>query len=640
MPFTKYANLDFAQIRTQIKDYLRANSDFSDFDFEGSNFSVLIDTLAYNTYISAFNANMVVNESFIESAALRENVVSLARNIGYTPRSRTAAKSLISFSVRFSGSSQTVTLKAGLVCTGSTKNTSFVFSIPEDITTTSPLDNPLDNQIGARTATFSNIEVYQGSYATKKFNVDKSLDQRFIIPNPSVDTDTLRVRVKGPQDMTLGDEYVKSDTLFKIGSTSEVFFLQEVKDEKYELLFGDGVIGKALETGSQINASFIITDGLEGNGVTNFSFAGVLRGSEENRISPSNGITVTTNQKAQGGAEIESLQSIKYFAPRSYSSQYRAVTASDYEAIVKQIFPDTESVSVVGGEEMTPPRFGEVEISIKPKNDYFISDFNKGIILSRLKDYAVAGIKQSIVDLEILSIELDTFVYYNGSRVSSLDTLKSNVVSTLSEFADSEDLNNFGGRFKYSKLLNVIDATDSAITSNITKVKIRRNMRTILNNSAQYELCFGNRFHVNPAGANIKSTGFNVAGIPEILYMTDTPTMLPNGTYESGIVSFIAIDENGVASTKVQNAGVVDYKTGEINIFTINIVSTVVVNGIIEVQAFPESNDVIGLENLFVELSIDKSTINMVKDTITSGEQVSGIGFPVTSSYSNGKLTR
>ena len=640
MPFTKYANLDFAQIRTQIKDYLRANSDFSDFDFEGSNFSVLIDTLAYNTYISAFNANMVVNESFIESAALRENVVSLARNIGYTPRSKTAAKSIVSFSVKFSGSSQTVTLKAGLVCTGSTKNTSFVFSIPEDITTTSPLDNPLDNQIGARTATFSNIEVYQGSYATKKFNVDKSLDQRFIIPNPSVDTDTLRVRVKGPQDMTLGDEYVKSDTLFKIGSTSEVFFLQEVKDEKYELLFGDGVIGKALETGSQINASFIITDGLEGNGVTNFSFAGVLRGAEENRISPSNGITITTNQKAQGGAEIESLQSIKYFAPRSYSSQYRAVTASDYEAIVKQIFPDTESVSVVGGEEMTPPRFGEVEISIKPKNDYFISDFNKGIILSRLKDYAVAGIKQSIVDLEILSIELDTFVYYNGSRVSSLNTLKSNVVSTLSEFADSEDLNNFGGRFKYSKLLNVIDATDSAITSNITKVKIRRNMRTVLNNPAQYELCFGNQFHVNPAGANIKSTGFNVAGIPETLYMTDTPIMLPNGTYESGIVSFIAIDENGVASTKVQNAGVVDYKTGEINISTVNIVSTVVVNGIVEVQAFPESNDVIGLENLFVELSIDKSTINMVKDTITSGEQVSGIGFPVTSSYSNGKLTR
>lgn len=636
MPFTKYANLDFDQIRDQIKDYLRANSDFSDFDFEGSNFSVLIDTLAYNTYISAFNANMVVNESFIESAALRENVVSLARNIGYTPRSRTASKSKVSFSVKFSGSSQTVTLKAGLVCVGNTKNTSFVFSIPEDITTLSPLDNALDNQIGARTATFSDIDVYEGSYAIKKFNVEQSLDQRYIINNSSIDTSTLKVRVKGPQDQGLGNEFVRSDTIFKITSSSEIYFLQEVKDEQYELLFGDGVIGKKLETGSQIVASYIVTNGIDGNGVANFSFSGVLRGGSDERISPSSSIVVTTNQKAQGGTEIESIQSIKYFAPRTYSSQYRAVTASDYEAIVKQVFPDAESVSVVGGEEMTPPRFGEVEISIKPKNDYFVSDFNKGIILGRLKDYAVAGIRQSIIDLEILNVELDIFVYYNGSKVSSLQNLKSSVSSTLSEFASSEDLNNFGGRFKYSKLLNVIDSTDTAITSNITKVKIRRNMKTIINNPSQYELCFGNQFHVNPTGANIKSTGFNVAGIPEVLYMTDTPSTIG----DTGTISFISIDENGVSSVKVQNAGTVDYKIGEINIFTINIVNTVLPNGVIEVQAFPESNDVIGLENLYVELSIDKSTINMVKDTITSGEQVSGIGFPVTSSYSNGKLTR
>ena len=636
MPFTKYANLDFDQIRDQIKDYLRASSDFSDFDFEGSNFSVLIDTLAYNTYISSFNANMVVNESFIESAALRENVVSLARNIGYTPRSRTSSKSKVSFSVKFSGSSQTVTLKAGLVCVGNTKNTSFVFSIPEDITAIAPLDNALDNQIGARTAIFSDIDVYEGSYAIKKFNVEQSLDQRYIINNSSVDTSTLKVRVKGPQDQGIGNEFVRSDAIFKITSQSEIYFLQEVKDEQYELLFGDGVIGKKLETGSQIVASYIVTNGIDGNGVANFSFSGVLRGGSDERISPSSSIVVTTSQKAQGGTEIESIQSIKYFAPRTYSSQYRAVTAGDYEAIVKQVFPDAESVSVVGGEEMTPPRFGEVEISIKPKNDYFVSDFNKGIILGRLKDYAVAGIKQSIVDLEILYVELDIFVYYNGSKVSSLENLKSAVTSTLSEFSRSSDLNNFGGRFKYSKLLNVIDSTDTAITSNITKVKIRRNMRTVINNPSQYELCFGNKFHVNPTGANIKSTGFNVAGISNVLYMTDTPSTID----DTGIISFIAIDENGVSSVKVQNAGVVNYTTGEINIFTINIVNTVLLNGIIEVQAFPESNDVIGLENLYVELSIDKSTINMVKDTITSGEQVSGIGFPVTSSYSNGKLTR
>ena len=636
MPFTKYANLDFDQIREQIKDYLRANSDFTDFDFEGSNFSVLIDTLAYNTYITAFNANMVVNESFIESASLRENVVSLARNIGYIPRSRTSAKSTITFSVRFNGESPTLTLKAGLVCVGSTRNSSFVFSIPEDITTTAPLDNPLDGLVGDRTATFSNIEVYQGSYATKKFNVDQSLDQRFIIDNSFVDTSTLIVRIKGPTDPTSGKEYVRSDNIISINKNSEVYFIQEVKDEKYELLFGDGILGKKLETGSQIVASYIVTDGVEGNGVTNFSFSGLFRGSLDETILPLTTISITTNSKAQGGAEIESLQSIKYFAPGTYSSQFRAVTASDYETIVKLIYPDAESVSVVGGEELTPPRFGEVEISIKPKNDYFVSDFNKQLILNRLKNYSLAGIKQTIVDLEILSIELDCFVYYNNSKVTSVEDLKSSVTNTLAEFSQSTDLNNFGGRFKYSKLLNIIDSTSDAITSNITKVKIRRDLKTVLNQSTQYELCFGNKFHVVSSGRNIKSTYFNVSGISGNLYMTDTP----NSDFLTGIISFIRITTSGTPEVVVQNAGTVNYQTGEIILFTTNITNTEIPSGIVEVQAFPESNDVIGLTNLFVELTIDKSTINMVKDTISSGEQVSGVGFPVTSSYSNGQLTR
>jgi len=636
MPFTKYTNLDFDQIKDQIKDYLRANSDFTDFDFEGSNFSVLIDTLAYNTYITAFNANMAVNESFIDSATLRENVVSLARNIGYVPRSRTSSKAKVSFQVKFNGESSTVTIKAGLICVGTTKNSSFVFSIPEDITAVAILDDPTDGLIGNRTATFSNIDIFQGAYATKKFTVDTSLDQRFIIENPSVDTSTLIVRVKGPSDTGSGNEYIKAEGLVNINSNSEIYFVQEVKDEKYELLFGDGILGKKLETGGQIVASYIVTDGIEGNDVTKFSFSGVLRGATDQTISPIASITVTTNSKAQGGTEIESIQSVKYFAPKTYSSQYRAVTASDYEAIVKLIYPDAESVSVVGGEELNPPKFGEVQISIKPKNDYFISDFNKQSILNRLKNYSLAGIKQTIVDIEVLSIELDTFVYYNSSKTSSVNELKSNVSSTLSTFSESEDLNNFGGRFKYSKLLKIIDDTSSAITSNITKVKIRRDLKSQLNQAAQYELCFGNKFHVTASGKNIKSTGFNVTGISGKVYMTDTP----NADLLSGIVSFIQIDTNGNPVTVVQNAGTVDYVIGEVRLFTVNITNTDLPSGIVEVQAFPESNDVIGLTNLFVELSIAKSTINMVKDTISSGEQVSGIGFPVTSSYSNGQLTR
>jgi hypothetical protein len=636
MPFTKYTNLDFDQIKDQIKDYLRANSDFTDFDFEGSNFSVLIDTLAYNTYITAFNTNMAVNESFIDSATLRENVVSLARNIGYVPRSKTSSKAKVSFQVKFNGESSTVTLKAGLVCVGTTKNSSFVFSIPEDITAVATLDDPTNGLIGNRTATFSNIDIYQGSYATKKFNVDTSLDQRFIIENSFVDTATLIVKVKGPGDTGSGNEYIKAEGLVNVNANSEIYFVQEVKDEKYELLFGDGILGKKLETGGQIISSYIITDGIEGNDVTNFSFSGVLRGSTDQTISPIGSITVTTNSKAQGGTEIESLQSVKYFAPKTYSSQYRAVTASDYESIVKLIYPDAESVSVVGGEELDPPRFGEVQISIKPKNDYFISDFNKQSILNRLKSYSLAGIKQTIVDIEVLSIELDTFIYYNSSKVSSVNELKSNVSSTLSAFSESEDLNNFGGRFKYSKLLKIIDDTSSSITSNITKVRIRRDMKSQLNRPAQYELCFGNKFHITPSGKNIKSTGFNISGISGKVYMTDTP----NDDMKTGIISFIQIDTNGNPVTVVQNAGIVDYIIGEVKLFTINVTNTDLPSGIVEVQAFPESNDVIGLTNLFVELSIAKSTINMLKDTISSGEQVSGIGFPVTSSYSNGNLTR
>jgi hypothetical protein len=636
MPFTNYTNLDFDQIKESIKDYLRANSDFSDFDFEGSNFSVLIDALAYNTYITAFNANMAVNESFIESATLRENVVSLARNVGYVPRSKTAAKSDLSFTIKFTGNSQTATLKAGLVCVGTTQNSSFVFSIPEDIVATAPLDDPNDQFVGPRTAIFNNISVYQGTVAKQKFTVDQSLDQRFILNNTGIDTRTLVVRVKGPSDTTAGKEYRRIDSITTLTPASEIYFIQEVKDEKYELLFGDGIFGKKLETGSVIEVSYIVTDGSEGNGASLFSFSGSLKGDENQTLIPTNTIVITTNVKAQGGASIESLRSVKYFAPRLYSSQYRAVTASDYETIVKLVFPEAESVSVIGGEELTPPRFGEVQITIKPKNSLYISEFNKQRILNDIKQYSLAGIRQTIVDLEILSIEYDTFIYYNTSKVKSVDDLKSLITSSLNDFAASEDLNNFGGRFKYSKFLNEIDSSSGAITSNITRIKIRRDLKVALGRDAQYELCFGNQFHVVTEGRNIKSTGFNISGVDKTLYITD----LPNADQKSGIISFVSLSDSGEAETVIQNAGTVDYITGEILLNTVNITNTTLPNGIIEVQAFPESNDVIGLTNLFVVLSTEKSTINMVKDTITSGVQVSGIGFPVTSSYSNGKLTR
>jgi len=631
MPFAKFSNLDFDQIRTQIKDYLRANSNFTDFDFEGSNFSVLIDTLAYNTYISAFNSNLVVNESFLDSATLRENVVSLARNIGYVPRSKTAARASIIFQVQTGSSSPTLTLQPGLVCTGAQDDTSFVFSISEQVTTV------VNNGIAQFGTTEDPLKVLEGTFLTSQFIVDGSLEQRFILENGSIDSSSIVVYVKGAADPGLGNQYKEVDNIVNVNSSSETYLIQEIQDEKYELLFGDGIFGKKLENGAVITVQYIVTSGVEGNGPSIFSYAGSLEDSLGNVVVPTVVPTITTINAASNGGEIEPLDSIKYFAPRLYSAQYRAVTARDYETIVQSIYPNTESVSVVGGEELSPPEFGTVFITIKPKNGEFVSDFDKNNILTKLKSYSLTGINQKIVDLQVLYVEVDSFIYYNSSQVANVNDLKSKIITSLTSYAKSSDLNRFGGRFKYSKVLNVIDNIDKSITSNITRVKIRRNLNALINQFAQYELCFGNRFNVKPEGLNIKSTGFRIQGQSDTVFITDTP----NADKLTGVISIVKKDETtGTNIVVVKSAGTVDYVHGEVNLTTINIVSTDKPNNIVEVQAFPDSNDVIGLQDLYLEFNIPNSTINMVKDTITSGEQISGVGYKVTSSYANGDLTR
>ena len=633
MPFTKYTNLDFDQIKTSIKDYLRANSTFTDFDFEGSNFSVLIDTLAYNTYITAFNSNMVVNESFLDSATLRENVVSLAGNIGYVPRSRTASTAQISFNVTTSTNTPTLTLKAGIVCVGSTNDTTYTFAVPEDVTA----------NVVSGTASFSNLNVYQGIFLTKQFQYDGSLDQRFVLNNSFIDTSTLKVYIKKTGQSGLGIEYFLSENIFDIDKNSKIFFINEVQDEKYELRFGDDLIGKKLgdsvgSDGTIITANYIITDGRDGNGASSFSFSGTLEDASNNIIDPGT-VTITTNQSSINGGDIEPVDSIKYYAPRLYSSQYRAVTSRDYETIIKKIYPDTESVSVVGGEEMDPPQFGTVQISIKPKNGSFVSDFNKTQILSKLKQFTVSGINQKITDLKILYVELNSSVYYNYSQVSSADTLKTSVTNSLQKYSESLDLNKFGGRVRYSKIQQIIDNTNTSITSNITKVRIRRDLKAVINQFAQYELCYGNRFHVNLTGYNIKSTGFRIASDPDVVYLTD----IPNSDGMTGILSIVKPVSNESTRVVVKSAGTVDYIKGELNINTIKIISTEKPNNIIEIQVFPESNDVVGLKDLYLNFNISASSINMVKDVISSGDEISGTVFTrdyYTSSYLNGNLIR
>ena len=647
MPSFQFTNLDFDEIKVQIKNFLRSNSNFTDFDFEGSNFSVLIDTLAYNTYINAFNANLVANESFLDSATVRENVVSLARNIGYVPRSKTSATAKIKLDDVNLGTTNDNTpkfikLRPGLVCVGNSDNTTYRFSIPDEITSSRVI------QVGSSSfAQFDDdITIYEGTYLSRLYTVDDSIDQRYIIDSPNIDSSTLRVFVSLVDETTVGRYYTQVDNIIGVDGNSEIYLAQEVQDEKYEILFGDGLFGKKLETGQRITATYIVTDGLGGNGPANFSFQGTFARDNGAFFVPTDNITITTTSNASNGAEVEDVSSIKYFAPRLYSAQYRAVTPRDYEAIISTIFPQTESVAVVGGEELDPPQFGKVQISIKPKNGTFVSDFDKTQIKNKLKSYAIAGINSEIVDLKILYVELDSYVYYNPSQIPSEINLRTNILSALKLYADNIEINKFGGRFKYSKINQLIDRVDNGITSNITKVIIRRDLKALLNQFAQYELCFGNRFYINPAGYNIKSSGFTLTGSTSIAYLTDVPNKDAAGNLDGsmkGTISIVTKNNKNQQVVLIKDAGGVDYKKGEVILNTINIASTVTKNNIIEVQAYPESNDVIGLKDLFVSFDVSNTSINMVKDVIASGEDVSGVVFTrdyFTSSYSNGVLER
>ena len=636
MALTKFSNLDFDQIKTSIKDYLRSNSNFTDFDFEGSNFSVLIDTLAYNTYITAFNSNLIVNESFLDSATVRENVVSLSSNIGYTPRSRTAAVAQIDLELTIPDTDVTtvsaLTLQPGLICTGNVSDSSYLFSIVDKITT----------RISGNVAKFEGINVYQGTFLKKKFEYDGSLDQRFILNNQNIDTSKIRVYISD-DSAEIGIEYTAVDNIINIDSNSRIFFVREVQDERYEIRFGDGIFGKKLgdysgSDGKYITIHYMTTDGMEGNGAQAFTYAGIVN--NQNDV-PQNLTKVSLTKKinSQNGSNIENIDSIRYYSPLIYSSQNRAVTARDYEAIIKKIYPNTESVSVIGGEELDPPEFGTVKISIKPTNGSYVSDFSKSNILSKLKQYSVSGINQSIVDLKILYVEIDSSVYYNDAFISEPNTLKTNILNTLTEYSESINLNKFGGRFKYSKVLQTIDDTDQAITSNITKVRIRRDLKAYINEFAQYELCFGNQFHVDSGGFNIKSTGFKIPGEKSTVYLTD----VPKEDRKTGTLAIIKPINDTESRVIVGDAGTVDYIKGEVILTTVKIVSTTKPDSIIEIQAFPESNDVVGLKDLYISFSISESTINMVRDVIASGDEISGVKFTkdfYTSSYSNGKITR
>ena len=641
MALVNFANLDFDQIKQSITDYLRSNSNFTDYDFEGSNLSTIIDALAYNTYITSYNANMVSNEVFIDSATLRENVVSLAKNIGYTPRSSKCARANISFFVdtsNYDNKPQTITLNKGIVCTTTSfSGESFTFSIINDITV------PVINDI----ASFDNIDVYQGTYVTSEFTYNTyDPDQRYILDNQNIDVSTINVLWKPSSRSSVKRQYHKADSLFEIDGDSPVYWVQEVADERYELIFGDGIFGSALREPNFVQVTYLVSDGVAGNGLARFNFNGKLTTSRDNLAIESGISRITVNNESFGGQGVESIESIKRYAPQTYASQNRAVTSTDYEYIIPMIYPETESVSVFGGEELNPPQFGKVFASIKPINGAYLSNLVKDNLKREIKKYSVGGVDLEITDLKFLYIESLVNVYYNSNDANE-DLISSIVSDNIERYADSTELNKFGARFKYSKFLSVIDNSNSAITSNITTIQMRRDLRASLNSFAEYEICFGNRFHIvnhghgthgGKIGYNIKSSGFQVSGVAGTVYLIDRADQ----SLETGTIDLIRLKSPTEPIIVKRNIGTVDYIKGEIKLNPINIISTNINRRfpLIEVSAVPYSNDIIGLQDLYIQLDTNNVTINSINDRISSGYDISGSDYIVTSSFANGSLVR
>ena len=640
MPLSNFTNLDFNQVKTTLREYLKENSSFTDYDFEGSNLSTILDVLAYNTYITSYNANMVANEVFIDSATLRENVVSLARNIGYTPKSRKAARATITFFVNtgdLSPAPATITLNKGVVASSSSSfgSQSFVFSILEDITV--PV---VDN-----TAQFNNIPVFEGNLVNSNFTYNaRNLEQKFILDNIGIDTDLMTVTVKPNQQSSRSVKYSLQDSLFDIDGDSKVYFIQEVDDERYQVIFGDNIFGKKLEDNNFIEVNYITSSGDAANGVNNFKFSGRLsynRNSEEYVVT--SGVSaLTTGISASGGESIEGVESIKKFAPRIYASQNRALTANDYETLIPaKIYPETESISVFGGEELVPPQYGKVFISIKPRFGDFLPNLMKENIKAKLKKYAVAGIVPEILDLKYLYLEVDSKVYYNSNLAPSATAVSTIVQNNSTKYAESSEMNKYGARFKYSKFLKIVDDSHEAVTSNITTVKMRRDLRVVTNSFAEYSIGFGNEFYIKSMdGYNIKSSGFNVAGINEPVYLGD----IPNTNRVDGSIFLFTVPNVGSQSPTIvrRNAGTINYVSGVITLNPINILGAKDKDGIpiIEIEASPLSNDVVGLQDLYLQLDIGGSNFEMIVDEISSGLDPSASNYIVSPSYANGNLVR
>ena len=617
MAFNQVNALEFNEIKAQIKGYLRAQDQFSDYDFEGSSMTVLLDVLAYNTYYTAVNANLAVNEGFLETAVLRENVVKLARMIGYTPKSARSAQCVVDVTVQtVVPYPKTVTINKGLVLnfTG-LDNNNFVFSLGTDTVTS------VDSTSGI--ASFKGITLFEGVFLTDTFVKDINQRQRFILTNKNADTTSMKVEVTSG---TITERYLQATDITKIDSTSKVYFLEESEYEIPEILFGDGKVGKDLENGDVVSVSYSTSNGTGANGLKVFENIGTFR--DNNGQSITSGITVTATSFPDGGSRAETTESIKFAAPKFYSAFGRAVSTRDYEAIIPQIYPNVGSIACYGGEEAEPPEFGKVFLAIKPKNADKLSLSEKNVVLKKLREYSVAAIQPTIIDPSILFIDIDSFVYFNPNITRKEPSeVKNAVLGSLNVLNNSGEFNKFGGKFKYSKLQSIIDKSEAAITSNITRLKMRKNVTVDLNARVNYKICYGNRIKQGTSTKpTVSSSGFKIVGDDfNIFYLNDDGAGSLRLYYVKGTGEFEYVD--GLWGT-------VDYSMGEIVINDLIISMTSVANNQLQIAAIPESNDIISLRETYLTVGIDNTTVSVVEDTISSGSNISGTGVVPESSYS------
>ena len=611
------SQLDFDAIKANLKRYLSNQSQFKDYDFEGSGMSILLDLLAYNTHYLSYNANILANEMFIDTADIRNSIVSLAKALGYTPNSPRAPYADLNIVVN-DATGTSLTMDAGTKFTTSVDGTSYNF-----VTIASNTISPVNGIY-----TFSNLKVYEGTYVTYQYTVDTTdVDQRFLIQSANADTTTLTVQVQNSSSDTTTNTYTKATSITELDSTSRVYFLQEAEDGKFEIYFGDGVIGKAIEDGNIIILKYVVTNKTAANGATSFSLSGNIGGFSD--------VTITVNSNAANGANAETKESVKFNAPKSYAAQDRAVTIEDYKTKVRELYANTQSVSAWGGEDAETPFYGRVYISIKPISGSTLTDTTKNSLVTQLKRYSVASVTPVIIDPETTTLLLTTTARYDEQATSkTATTLKTDITNALTNY-NTNTLNQFDGIFRYSKVLELIDDADTSILSNITTLRIRKSFTPTTGSSTNYTVYFSNPLynphtgHRSAEGGVLSSTGFKVNGDATNVYFFD----------DDGSGNLRRYYLVGSVRTYVDNsAGTINYSTGQINIDSINISSIENIRGsastVIELTVQPNSNDIVPVRNQVLNIDVANSTITVTPDTLVGGSANAGVGYTTTSSYS------